>query len=86
MSKKDLARELESLLRSKQEHEEKRRQASYDNDYNLVSWYDKEIAEMDRRISDLERRLGSSEDECPNCGRMVVPVSNRCPKCDTYMG
>ncbi len=86
MSKKDSARELSNLLKSKREHEDKRRIADKDGDENLVRWYDKEIAEMDRRISELEYILDSSEDECPHCGKLVVPVSNRCPRCDTYMG
>jgi hypothetical protein len=86
MSKRDKARELESLYRSRREHEYKRKRAQEDEDHNLMNWYDKEIAEMDRHISQLETEINSGEDECPHCGWRGVPVSNRCRRCDTYMG
>jgi len=84
MSKKDLYRELESLLKTKRDHEEKKQQSV--SDPNRVRWLEKEIMEMDRRISDLKSRLNSSEEECPNCRKMVIPQNNSCPKCGSYMG
>lgn len=86
MGQRKLAQELNSLINSLREHEEKRRRAESDGDDNLVRWYDKEIAEMERRISPLQDKVRRGIEECPNCGREVIPVSNLCPKCDTYMG
>ena len=86
MSRRDLARELESLLRTKREHEGKLAQAQGAGDPGRVSWLKKEIVEMDRRIRNLQDNLNTTEETCPNCKKLVVPVSNRCPKCNEYMG